>query len=130
AVFFPLVFVEGVAGQLFGDQALTVSIAVIISTVVAMALVPMLASLKSPAPLGYPEDPKDLDLQRNWWQRLRYRSVYATLRGWLFIGRIIGALLGAIGRVVLKPYDWLESAYRRALPRALARPVPVLLAST
>lgn len=130
AVFFPLVFVEGVAGQLFGDQALTVSIAVIISTVVAMALVPMLASLKSPSPLGYPEDPKDLDLQRNWWQRLRYRSVYATLRGWLFIGRIIGALLGAIGRVVLKPYDWLESAYRRALPRALARPVPVLLAST
>ena len=130
AVFFPLVFVEGVAGQLFGDQALTVSIAVIISTVVAMALVPMLASLKSPAPLGYPEDPKDLDLQRNWWQRLRYRSVYATLRVWLFIGRIVGALLGAIGRVVLKPYDWLESAYRRALPKALARPVPVLLAST
>jgi HAE1 family hydrophobic/amphiphilic exporter-1 len=130
AVFFPLVFVEGVAGQLFGDQALTVSIAVIISTVVAMALVPMLASLKSPAPLGYPEDPKDLDLQRNWWQRLRYRSVYATLRVWLFIGRIVGALLGAIGRVVLKPYDWLESAYRRALPKALARPAPVLLAST
>jgi len=130
AVFFPLVFVEGVAGQLFGDQALTVSIAVIISTVVAMALVPMLASLKSPAPLGYPEDPKDVDLQRSWWQRLRYRSVYATLRVWLFIGRIVGALLGAIGRVVLKPYDWLESAYRRALPKALARPVPVLLAST
>jgi HAE1 family hydrophobic/amphiphilic exporter-1 len=52
AVFFPLVFVEGVAGQLFGDQALTVSIAIIISTFVAMALVPMLASLKARPPLS------------------------------------------------------------------------------
>jgi HAE1 family hydrophobic/amphiphilic exporter-1 len=46
AVFFPLVFVEGVAGQLFRDQALTVSIAMIISLLVAMTLIPMLASIK------------------------------------------------------------------------------------
>jgi HAE1 family hydrophobic/amphiphilic exporter-1 len=126
AVFFPLVFVKGVAGQLFGDQALTVSIAIIISTFVAMALIPMLASLKSRAPLGYPEDQQEIDLQRNWWQRLRYRSVRATLAGWMFIGRITGRVLGAIGKVLLKPYDWLESYYQRALPRALVRPWPVL----
>lgn len=54
AVFLPLVFVEGVAGQLFKDQALTVSIALLISMVVALTLIPMLASLKATAPMGFP----------------------------------------------------------------------------
>ncbi|MEO8012200.1 MAG: efflux RND transporter permease subunit, partial [Dokdonella sp.] len=36
AVFFPLVFVEGVAGQLFRDQSLTITFAMLISLVVAM----------------------------------------------------------------------------------------------
>lgn len=47
AVFFPLVFVEGVAGQLFKDQAITVSIALLISMVVALTWIPMLCALKT-----------------------------------------------------------------------------------
>jgi HAE1 family hydrophobic/amphiphilic exporter-1 len=44
AVFFPLVFVDGIAGQLFGDQALTVTFALAASLIVALTLIPMLAS--------------------------------------------------------------------------------------
>ena len=44
AVFFPLVFVEGIAGQLFRDQALTVTFALIASLIVALTLIPMLSS--------------------------------------------------------------------------------------
>ena len=44
AVFFPLVFVSGVAGQLFRDQALTVTIAHLLSLISALTLVPMLAA--------------------------------------------------------------------------------------
>jgi HAE1 family hydrophobic/amphiphilic exporter-1 len=44
AVFFPLVFVEGIAGQLFSDQALTVTFALLVSLVVALTLIPMLAA--------------------------------------------------------------------------------------
>ncbi len=44
AVFLPLAFVEGVAGQLFRDQALTVTFALAVSLIVAMTLIPMLAS--------------------------------------------------------------------------------------
>lgn len=44
AVFVPLVFVSGMAGQLFTDQALTVSFALIASLFVALTLIPMLAS--------------------------------------------------------------------------------------
>src|SRR5690606_35576013 len=38
AVFLPLVFVEGIAGQLFRDQALTIALAVGISLLVSLTL--------------------------------------------------------------------------------------------
>ncbi len=44
AVFFPMVFITGVAGQLFKDQSLTVTFALAFSLVVALTLVPMLAA--------------------------------------------------------------------------------------
>jgi hypothetical protein len=44
AVFFPMVFITGIAGQLFRDQSLTVTFALAFSLVVALTLVPMLAA--------------------------------------------------------------------------------------
>jgi len=44
AVFVPLIFIEGVAGQLFADQAMTVAFALVASLLVALTLIPMLAS--------------------------------------------------------------------------------------
>jgi HAE1 family hydrophobic/amphiphilic exporter-1 len=46
AVFLPLAFVEGIAGQLFRDQALTVTFALAISLFVAVTLIPMMASIR------------------------------------------------------------------------------------
>ena len=46
AVFLPLVFVEGVAGQLFRDQALTITFSLLASLVVALTLIPMLLSVR------------------------------------------------------------------------------------
>ncbi len=43
-VFVPIVFVEGIAGQLFGDQAMTVTYSLVISLIVALTVIPMLAS--------------------------------------------------------------------------------------
>ena len=45
AVFFPMVFISGITGQLFRDQALTVTFALVFSLIVALTLIPMLASL-------------------------------------------------------------------------------------
>ncbi|MCB9890558.1 MAG: efflux RND transporter permease subunit [Planctomycetes bacterium] len=44
AVFLPIVFVEGIAGQLFRDQALAVVFSLLVSLLVALFLLPMLAS--------------------------------------------------------------------------------------
>ncbi len=46
AVFFPLVFVKGIAGQLFSDQALTITFSLLASLVVALTLIPMLAAMQ------------------------------------------------------------------------------------
>ncbi|MFZ9966657.1 MAG: efflux RND transporter permease subunit [Steroidobacteraceae bacterium] len=54
AVFFPMVFISGVAGQLFRDQALTVTYALLFSLAVALTLVPMLAAGAPPRPAAEP----------------------------------------------------------------------------
>jgi len=45
-VFVPIIFVEGIAGQLFNDQALTVTFSLLASLIVALTLIPMLSSRK------------------------------------------------------------------------------------
>ncbi|MFN0149743.1 MAG: efflux RND transporter permease subunit [bacterium] len=52
AVFLPLIFVQGIAGQIFKDQAITVSIIQIVSLVIGMTMVPMLASIGRRRMLG------------------------------------------------------------------------------
>jgi len=47
AVFFPIVFVEGVAGQVFGDLAMTVVFSLFASLLVALFVIPMLSSRES-----------------------------------------------------------------------------------
>jgi HAE1 family hydrophobic/amphiphilic exporter-1 len=47
AVFLPIVFVEGIAGQLFGDQALTVTFSLIASLIVAITVIPMFSAMSS-----------------------------------------------------------------------------------
>ncbi len=44
AVFFPIVYVEGIAGQVFRDMALTVVFSLLASLIVAIFLIPMLSS--------------------------------------------------------------------------------------
>ena len=44
-VFLPILFVPGIAGFLFRDLALTISFALIVSTLVALSLIPLMSSL-------------------------------------------------------------------------------------
>ena len=61
AVFLPVVFLEGIAAQLFKDQALTVSFSLIASLAVSLTLIPMMAALSggksSAATVAPPAEP-------------------------------------------------------------------------
>ncbi|MBI1356326.1 MAG: AcrB/AcrD/AcrF family protein [Acidobacteria bacterium] len=50
AVFLPLIFVEGIAGQLFRDQALTITFSLLASLAVALTFIPMALALKAGDP--------------------------------------------------------------------------------
>ena len=148
AVFFPLVFVQGVAGQLFRDQALTITFAMLISLVVAMTLIPMLASLKGNKPLAYTEEDENADRVRGpeapmrpgmfgylgWVKRRLQYGLGVGFRSviWLisrvvgFVARTIGTVLRFVGKGVLLPYNAIERGYTRMLPGALKHPWLVL----
>ena len=77
AVFFPLVFVEGIAGQLFSDQALTVTFALAASLVVALTLIPMLASREKSNEATNNEQSLDLGESLD-------KTIPTSKIGWLF----------------------------------------------
>ncbi len=86
AVFFPMVFISGIAGQLFRDQALTVTFALLLSLLVALTLIPMLAALGAGS--RYQEQTGEVPAGRF------TRGVAAIVRLVRYIGFLVGRLLG------------------------------------
>ncbi|MEE8041808.1 MAG: efflux RND transporter permease subunit [Pseudomonadales bacterium] len=70
AVFLPLVFVEGIAGQLFRDQALTVTFALLASLLVAFTLIPMLSSRRGLHTIFTAPSGERSETGRPQWQRV------------------------------------------------------------
>jgi len=54
AVFLPILFVEGIAGQIFKDQALTVTASLIVSLLAALTLIPVFSSVGAKRPAAAP----------------------------------------------------------------------------
>ncbi len=114
AVFFPMVFITGVAGQLFRDQALTVTFALLFSLLVALTLIPMLASLRAEsrhAPEPDPSAPGRVTRALAWILRQFRRAVGGL--GWLTgrVARVVlvwpsQALLSAAARGYRPLLDW------------------------
>ena len=141
SVFLPLVFVQGIAGQLFRDQALTVAVAIAISLIVSMTLIPMLSALRSAGTDGYPEEPPRVTPPASGWRRpfaAGRRGIKAVV-GWLFFGfaflvvrlwRLLVAVVGPVMRkasdVAMSFYDPAERRYLKILPTALDRPLLVV----
>ncbi|MFP7721553.1 efflux RND transporter permease subunit [Lysobacter sp. A3-1-A15] len=142
AVFLPLVFVEGIAGELFRDQALTVAIAIAISLVVSMTLIPMLSALKGHPPMAFPEEPP----HPRWEPRSRLqkpvaiagRGAGAGVRGaffglaWVFVRAwrglvaVVSPVMRKASDLAMAPYGRAERGYLKVLPAAMARPTLVL----
>ena len=133
-VFVPIVFVEGVAGQMFGDQALTVTFSLLVSLGVALTVIPMLASRKFFA-AGEP-----VETVRS---AGRSNPVTVALSG-LFsaigvgialavkhVFRAVAAVMSVLLRPVLAAFDGLlrgvTAVYARVLRGALRHPVLVVL---
>ncbi|MEN5393699.1 efflux RND transporter permease subunit [Stenotrophomonas sp. TWI377] len=142
AVFLPLVFVDGIAGQLFRDQALTVAIAIAISLLVSMTLIPMLSSLKGRPPLAFPEEPAHQPWQPDsrWLKPVAgsrrgvgtlvrwicFGMAWSVIRVWRGLVAVVGPVMRKASDVAMKPYAGAERGYLKLLPGALHHPGKVL----
>ncbi|WP_138429323.1 efflux RND transporter permease subunit [Fodinibius saliphilus] len=106
AVFFPLVFVHGIAGQLFRDQALTVTFSLLASLVVAITLIPMLSSLagRERAKVKKPELRKPRTMVGRWMRAARI-FIFETIPSFIIgvFSKIVRWLSKGI-MFVLKPF--------------------------
>ena len=138
AVFVPLVFVDGVAGALFSDQALTVTFALLASLLVALTTIPMLASregIKSLPPLLKQEKKPKPETKLG---KLKHYSATvfsfpfvllfsflpsALLTLALMIGRLLSWFTGLFMRPLSQGFNWcyhkLEILYHLLLALAL-----------
>jgi len=102
-VFLPVIYVHGVAGQLFRDQALTVTFALLVSLFVSLTLIPMLSSRKFDVSL-IPEDiPEE---KRKGKKRVGKSSRWRFL---LFPFKSLRWLLYSIPKLALKVLSFLAS---------------------
>jgi HAE1 family hydrophobic/amphiphilic exporter-1 len=129
AVFLPVVFLEGVAAQLFRDMALTVSFSLLASLAVALTLIPMLAALLT----GGGEKAPPVVVEKPGRGRAVARFILVRLPVWGIQGvrwalRRVGRGLAWVSSPAFRFFDWmlerLHSLYPRVLTAALkARPL-------
>ncbi|HUP41774.1 MAG TPA: efflux RND transporter permease subunit, partial [Thermoanaerobaculia bacterium] len=131
AVFFPMVFVEGIAGQAFGDLGLAVVVSLLASLVVALVFVPMAASLRG---LELPGGEEGARFRR----LLRFASISAFLRDlqrvlpvsrfwlwpvavpWLVARLVLGFLLELLFKLLLAAALAVAFLWSRLVSPALA----------
>ncbi len=129
-VFVPIVFVEGIAGQLFGDQALTVTYSLVISLIVALTLLPMLASRQLAPPPPSESEAGDASRRGRFGQAALAVAVVvvgAVRRLVSAVARGVGWLLRGPLRLFERLFDQLAARYERALAAVLARPAVTVL---
>ena len=129
AVFMPIVFVEGISGQLFKDQALAVVFSLLASLAVALFLLPVYAAKGGgESPDHLPEPPPETRLGR----LVKAMSLPFLRLGHLCIQGAVGLFKISVAFPLLA-FQWLwqkvERAYPPILRAALRLRVPILLAS-
>lgn len=129
-VFVPIVFVEGVAGQLFGDQAMTVAFSLVVSLLVALTVIPMLASRDfTPQEVG--SETNGAGEQRSGLSQKIGNAIFSlsvlVVSGVKAVGRLLGLVLGWLTAIPLalfqRGFDWIAAIYKRLLGWVLRHPV-------
>jgi HAE1 family hydrophobic/amphiphilic exporter-1 len=142
AVFLPLVFVEGIAGQLFKDQALTVTFTLLVSLVFALLLIPMLSSLKHKKPEFNQETgqqdyvPKTkLGAKVRSGRKFVFNSMIdGLLKVLIYPVKLLAVLLSKLllipASIVNQSFNSLATIYAKVLPWALRHRILVMLFAT
>jgi HAE1 family hydrophobic/amphiphilic exporter-1 len=104
AVFLPVVFLEGVAAQLFLDMAMTVSFSLVASLAVSLTLIPMMAAIVYGEVGGAGPEPVALPASR---LRRSIRFVFVGVPGRVLQGlRFLARWMVKLTSIPLRPVSW------------------------
>lgn len=96
SVFGPIIYVEGVAGELFGDLSMAVAFSLLASLLVALTLLPAMAGRFGNLGGTPPPPPERKPMPKGFWARVWW------VLGWIVLGpfRLLG-FLGRLGRALV-----------------------------
>ncbi len=118
AVFLPIVFVEGVGGQLFKDQALTVSISILASLALSLTLIPMMTA-RFGADRQAPEAVEVAGRLAGVRRMIFYTAPSSLVRWGRLLVRLLFAPVWFLVRPVMAGFNRVESLVYRAYPRVI-----------
>jgi HAE1 family hydrophobic/amphiphilic exporter-1 len=133
-VFAPVIFVEGVAAQLFKDQAVTVSISLMASLAVSLTLIPLMSAVSdrvdsSGAGAAIATPPAGRTRRIFWYifQRGPALALRGIRKGISYIGKAVGFVGRPVSRVFDRGLDSVNRSYPPALDWALRSRAKVLI---
>jgi len=133
-VFVPIIFVEGVAGQLFSDLALTVTFSLSASLLVSLTLIPMLASKQFALEDRTASDDQTNKQKSNWVIRIlsfifkRVPSFLISIVLFLLqaLWTLIQTLISPVTWLFEKSYEILQKIYTRLIQFSLNNRLMIL----
>ncbi|MEM9103172.1 MAG: efflux RND transporter permease subunit [Pseudomonadota bacterium] len=130
AVFIPLIFVQGIAGQIFKDQALTVTFALIVSLFVALTVIPSLAARGGK---NRTTTSNSITRKKPWWKHILRTPFYIII---LLIKLLL--LLGKCCKIAISPlvfltqwsFEKIAKGYQVLIYGVLKRPIITLFSAS
>jgi HAE1 family hydrophobic/amphiphilic exporter-1 len=151
SIFLPVIYLYGITGKLFRDQALTVSFSLVSSLVVALTLLPALSAFREVFKTDFTHDMEKPEEKKKWYHLPVKGLNHIVMIPFKLVGYVIYFILAAvflilkyffvaIGKglnLVLKPlyrqfnslYKSFDSFYHRALEKILNRKIIALYIS-
>jgi HAE1 family hydrophobic/amphiphilic exporter-1 len=132
AVFFPMMFASGITGQMTRGLALAIAFSLIASLIVALTVIPMVASVifkanNSNGTQNNRSKKKRFDLLRNWYRSVLEKSLHK--RG-LVIGVALGLFLLSFVLIPFLGMEFMPASDRDMLILKLKMPVGTALEET
>ncbi len=112
AVFLPMIFVVGIAGQLFRELAFTVTFSLLASLLIALSLIPRMAAIGGPASQKRPDISKSTFTF--WLGPIYAKTIPHVLRHrWLFLGSILFLFVISLGLIKVIGKEFMPKVDQR-----------------
>ncbi|QYJ88462.1 MULTISPECIES: efflux RND transporter permease subunit [Shewanella] len=118
AVFVPLVFVDGVAGALFSDQALTVTFALLASLLVALTTIPMLASREGFKALPHLVQKREKPVLDTKLAKVKHYGATVCSFPFVLLFSYLPSLLLTLALMLSRAFSWLAGLVMRPISLA------------